>query len=271
VKGQVVHERVESEVLKGNAPGDPWVRRVPLYLPPSYATDSTRRYPVVYVLTGFTGRGRMLLNDGAWSPALDDRMDALIDGGAYAAGKVGPTLVVPAHNTLSGYHVPVTRLQARAVYTNAIPGGSMRAPGDPQSMFASESHVDMIAHAMGIDPIELRRRNALRDGDPSITGERVHRARAIEVLDALERESDWHTSRPAGRGRGVALGVRHIGAGTATVLMRLASGGRVEVLTGVADQGGGAHTVLRRVAAEIEFPSGALNSQAARRDCRLRS
>ncbi len=103
---------------------------------------------------------------------------ALIDGGAYAAGKVGPQLVVPAHHTMSAYHVPVTRLEVQAVYTNSIPGGSMRAPGDPQSMFASESHVDMIAQALAIDPIEIRRRNALRDGDPSTTGERVRRARA---------------------------------------------------------------------------------------------
>jgi CO/xanthine dehydrogenase Mo-binding subunit len=182
---------------------------------------------------------------------LAHQSDVLIDGGAYAAGKVGPTLVVPAHNTLSGYHVPVTRLEARAVYTNAIPGGSMRAPGDPQSMFASESHVDMIASALGIDAIELRRRNALRDGEPSVTGERVRRARAVEVLDALERESDWRSPTLAGHGRGVALGVRHIGAGDATVIFRLANDGRVDVLTGVADQGGGAHTVLRRVAAEV--------------------
>ena len=182
---------------------------------------------------------------------LAHQSDVLIDGGAYAAGKVGPTLVIPAHNTLSAYHVPVTRLEARAVYTNSIPGGSMRAPGDPQSMFASESHVDMIASALGIDRIELRRRNALRDGEPSITGERVHRARAVEVLDALERESGWHTPLPPGRARGMALGVRHIGAGGTSVVMRLASAGQVEVLTGVADQGGGAYTVLRRVASAV--------------------
>jgi CO/xanthine dehydrogenase Mo-binding subunit len=118
-------------------------------------------------------------------------------------------------------------------------------------MFASECHVDMIAQAMGIDSIELRRRNALRDGEPSVTGERVHRARAVEVLDALERESSWHEPLPAGRGRGVALGVRHIGAGATSIVMRLIDGGQVEVETGVADQGGGAYTVLRRVAAAV--------------------
>ena len=177
--------------------------------------------------------------------------EAIIDGGAYAAGKVSPALVVPAHNTLTAYHVPVTRLEAKSVYTNSIPGGSMRAPGDPQSMFASECHVDMIARALDIDPIELRRRNALHDGEPSVTGERVRRARALEVLDALERESDWHTPLPAGHGRGVSLGVRHIPAGVTAVVVRLLAGGEVEVVTGVVDQGGGIYTVLRRVAAAV--------------------
>lgn len=177
--------------------------------------------------------------------------EAIIDGGAYAAGKVSPALVVPAHNTLTAYHVPVTRLEAKAVYTNSIPGGSMRAPGDPQSMFASECHVDIIAAELGIDPIELRRRNAVRDNEPSVTGERVHRSRAVEVLDALQRESNWGSPLPEGHGRGVSLGVRHIPSGATSVVVRLLPGGEVEVVTGVVDQGGGIYTVLRRVAAAV--------------------
>jgi len=79
--GRVEMMRYESEVLKGNAPGDPHVRTVPVYLPPSYDRETSRRYPVAYVLTGFTGRGRMLLNDNLWVPPLDQRMDALIASG----------------------------------------------------------------------------------------------------------------------------------------------------------------------------------------------
>jgi CO/xanthine dehydrogenase Mo-binding subunit len=203
--------------------------------------SNSRHSATMTLRTAVSGDGKFLAHQS----------QATIDGGAYAAGKVAPNLIVPVHNTLSGYHVPVTRLEARAVYTNSIPGGSMRAPGDPQSMFAGECHVDMIAEALGIDPIELRRRNALRDGEASVTGERVHRSRAVEVLDALERESGWGTPLPPGSGRGVALGVRHIGPGATSVIMRLLSGGEVEVVTGVADQGGGAHTVLRRVAAAV--------------------
>ena len=88
-RGQVVIERFESAVLKGNPAGDPARRDIPVYLPPSYATDPTRRFPVAYVLAGYTGRGRTLLNDNPWSPSLDDRLDALID-----AGKMGEMIVV---------------------------------------------------------------------------------------------------------------------------------------------------------------------------------
>jgi enterochelin esterase family protein len=81
-RGTVVVERFESEALRGNPAGDPHVRDVPVYLPPSYAGDPARRYPVAFVLSGFTGRGRMFLNDNPWSPSLPDRMDALVGSGA---------------------------------------------------------------------------------------------------------------------------------------------------------------------------------------------
>jgi CO/xanthine dehydrogenase Mo-binding subunit len=216
------------------------IKAVMNYLDEMQASNS--RHPAVLKLRTAVDR------DGNF---LAHQSDVVIDGGAYAAGKASPGLLVPAHQTLTPYRVPVTRLEVKAVYTNSIPGGSMRAPGDPQSMFAGESHVSMIAEALGIDPIELRRRNVVRDGDRSVTGEIVHRARTFEVLDALERESNWHGSLPAGRGRGVSLGVRHIGAGATSVQVRLAEDGTVEVVTGVVDQGVGTYTVLRRVAAAV--------------------
>lgn len=80
-RGRVVLERFESAALKGNAPGDPAVRTLPVYLPPAYDEEAARRFPVCYVLSGFTGRGTMLLNDQAWVPPLDRRMDALIERG----------------------------------------------------------------------------------------------------------------------------------------------------------------------------------------------
>lgn len=88
-RGRVLMVEFESEVLRGNPAGDPHVRRVPIYLPPSYDRDEARRFPVAYVLTGFSGRGRMLLNDSTFSPSLDDRLDGLI-----ASGRCGEMIVV---------------------------------------------------------------------------------------------------------------------------------------------------------------------------------
>ncbi len=81
-RGRIEMHRFTSRVLAGNAAGDPAERTVPVYLPPSYDGDTSRRFPVAFLLSGFLGRGRMLLNDNPWKPAMDDRMDALISAGA---------------------------------------------------------------------------------------------------------------------------------------------------------------------------------------------
>lgn len=89
-RGEVRLERFESRVLEGNPAGDPHVRTIPVYLPAAYAAEPERRFPVVFVLAGFTGRGRTLLNDDPWSPALDLRMDRLVAAGAPPAILVMP-------------------------------------------------------------------------------------------------------------------------------------------------------------------------------------
>lgn len=87
--GQVVIERFRSETLRGNPLGDPVERDLYLYLPPSYANDAARRFPVVYCLTGFTGRGQMLLNAQPFSPNLAERLNGLL-----ARGQIGEMIVV---------------------------------------------------------------------------------------------------------------------------------------------------------------------------------
>ena len=80
-QGTVRTLRHESEALKGNPPGDKHVRDLIVYLPPGYE-ETSESYPSVYCLTGFTGRGKMLLNDAAFTPNLAERMDKLINSGA---------------------------------------------------------------------------------------------------------------------------------------------------------------------------------------------
>lgn len=79
--GRTHHARIESRALRDNPLGDSATRDLYLYLPPSYDADTARRFPVVHLLTGFTGRGRMLLNDSAFTPDIARRMDSLIASG----------------------------------------------------------------------------------------------------------------------------------------------------------------------------------------------
>ncbi len=85
--GRIVIETIDNRVLQGNAMGDPTRRQMPIYLPPGYE-DSTRRFPSAYVLSGFTGRGLMQLNDAWGDETLPQRLDRLI-----ASGRMQPMIV----------------------------------------------------------------------------------------------------------------------------------------------------------------------------------
>ena len=170
---------------------------------------------------------------------LAHEADVVFDGGAYAAGKASPDLVPHGGlDTMSAYAIPTTRHRLRTVYTNSVPGGHMRAPGEVQAVFAGETHVDLIARELGIDPAELRRRNLRRDGNPA---EQVL-ARAADGVSIGE-------PRPRGCGAGIAVYRRRSGAGTGGVVLTALAPDRFEIGTGAADQGAGTVTMIARVAA----------------------
>src|SRR5439155_14640306 len=92
--------------------------------------------------------------------------------------------------------------------------------------------------------------NAIRPGVTGLIGERFREARAIEVLEAVRRQSpNRDRPLPPNHGRGLPIAVRHVGAGKSTAIFRPQADGRVEVLTGLPDQGAGAYTMIERVAA----------------------
>lgn len=88
-RGTIRVLRHESEILKRNPLGDAHIRDLYVYLPPEYDAGGAKRFPVVYALTGFTGRGKMFLNDNSFTPNLAERMDKLI-----AENKIKPMIVV---------------------------------------------------------------------------------------------------------------------------------------------------------------------------------
>lgn len=195
------------------------------------------------VRTGVAADGRIT--------AVDARI--VFRGGAYAAGKPIPTLL-PGFDPKLPYDIPAGRLERISVYTNTVPGGHMRAPGDVQFIFAFESHLDAIAREIGIDPLEMRRRNAVRDDGSDFHGIPYLEPAAVRTLEALRSASHWGTPLAPGRGRGVALGVRHIGGGKAEIVLRMDASGRIDARTSAVEQGMGVFTVIQRViAAELDI------------------
>lgn len=195
------------------------------------------------IRTGVSADGRIT--------AMDAKI--LFNGGAYAAGKPAPTLL-PGLDPKLPYDIPNGRLERISVYTNTVPGGHMRAPGDVQFIFAIESHIDMIARELGIDPLEMRMRNAVTGDASDFENVPYQEPAARAVLERLRVESRWDAPLERGRGRGIAFGVRHIGGGKAEVVLRALPSGNVEVRTGAAEQGMGLFTALQRiVAAALEI------------------
>ena len=91
-------------------------------------------------------------------------VQVFFNGGAYAAFRGGVTLQ-GARRGAGPYRIPNVRITVTCVYTNEMPCGSMRAPGQPQVTFACESHTDLLARRIGLDPVEFRRRNVVCEGD----------------------------------------------------------------------------------------------------------
>jgi CO/xanthine dehydrogenase Mo-binding subunit len=177
----------------------------------------------------------------------------IFDSGAYAAFKPNATINLPGARHASGaYAIPNVSLEALSVYTNRVPSGHMRGPGDPQVYFAAESHTDYIARQLGMDPLELRRVNVARSGDPLPSGHEVDTDCGKKLLERI-RASTRRSVGNGGRilsGRGLAFGLRDIGPGEANVEVGIKSDGRAYLLTTVTDTGAGAHTTLRQVVAE---------------------
>jgi CO/xanthine dehydrogenase Mo-binding subunit len=170
----------------------------------------------------------------------------IYDGGAYAATKPIPTLLPGNSYGSIPYRVPHARLDCLGVYTNTLPGAHVRGPAEVQTFFAWEQHVDRIAGELGIDPLEFRLRNIVRDGDSTLLGETIHHPMAYEVLQTLQR-SCVPLASGSGAGRGFSIVCAHTGSGKTAVRMRLRADGSIEVILGAVDQGAGLATVVRRV------------------------
>ena len=236
---------------------------------------TTKRHPaIVRHRTGVTHDGRLIAQD----------IDVVMDGGAYCT----LTPVVLSRGTIHAggpYRCPNVRIRARATRTNTPPNGAFRGFGAPQTEFAAETHLNRIAEQLGISPLDIRRRNVYRIGDPtptgqilrdSVAGEEVleRAAEAAEFTRLRARNEDARRERAGsgsvpgsalrtGRDRtasGIGLALAWHGAGftgsgevklASVASVELTAEGRVRILTASTEMGQGTKTIFPQLVAEV--------------------
>ena len=214
-------------------------------------TATTKRHPsIVRHRTGVTRTGKLTAME----------VDVLMDGGAYCT--LSPVVLSRGVIHAAGpYRCANTRIDGRAVRTNTPPNGAFRGFGAPQTLFAIEVHMDRIAETLGIDPVTLRLRNALKPGDTTATGQKLgDDSSAIEVLREAVKRSGFKRKRAkyAGSNRGIGLALFYHGAGftgsgevmlgSRAGLETTASG--VRILVANTEIGQGTRTMLAQIVAD---------------------
>ena len=129
------------------------------------------------------------------------QMKMISDGGAYGLSTEG-VMRKAAILAAGPYAIPNVRVDTIGIYTNNTPSGAFRSFGALQTAFATESHLDICAERLGLDPFEIRRINAMRDGALTHTKARLGSVSLMRALDALEKASGWEIGAPTSRGHG---------------------------------------------------------------------
>ena len=207
-------------------------------------TVSPKHAFIVRLRTGLKRDGRIVAHDAK----------VIMNRGAYTGQNTSANgLLGGAQRVGNFYDIPNVRIEAFAVYTNRVPCGYMRAPGSPQALFAIEAHMDVIAAELGIDPIELRKRNVpatAPTGAPHL---------APHVLDEAGRAFGWSDRTRAGSrergsnklvGHGVGMADRGHGAGQASSSIRVNPDGTITATTSLPENGTGGLTVVAAIVAE---------------------
>jgi CO/xanthine dehydrogenase Mo-binding subunit len=180
------------------------------------------------------------------------QIDVVLDTGAYLDNSA-QVLEKSVNRCFGPYRIPHLQVTARAVYTSTSPASSYRGFGAAHCSFASETNMDLAAGQLGIDPIELRRRNLVARGQQLLPGRRAMDTDLADDLAVLREAITGY--RPSGgrvlRATGVSCTVADAGAlPSSTAQVRILSDGSVVLHTGATEMGQGSHTVLSQIVAE---------------------
>ena len=216
-------------------------------------------FQAVHVRPAFVVRLRMAARpDGTVTGLEGEQLSNIGAVADYIPGSPGggPASRAAAAGICTAYRVPNVRFSTASVFTNTSPAGAVRAPSGPHNALAMESHMDHLARALHMDPLEFRLKNILRNGDKVPSGA-VLRNSGLE--ECIARGQAWLARNSGARGKnqgiGVAIGTWSFGpksySGESSATIKVDVDGSVIVLTGAADQGGGQWMVVAQVASEV--------------------
>jgi CO/xanthine dehydrogenase Mo-binding subunit len=175
---------------------------------------------------------------GADGSLLAMRASFAFDTGAYIGYGAGSALIATMLAS-APYRIPHLDLEATLVYTNKHVAGPVRAPGGPQSNFAKELHLDELARALAIDPLEFRLKNAWEDGDVSPAGQRLTAVSVKDVLRKAAAAVGWSKPQANGTGRGIGATWWFSTCGASEARVEVLGDGRVRVVSGNPEIGTG--------------------------------
>jgi CO/xanthine dehydrogenase Mo-binding subunit len=215
----------------------------PVKIVMSYAEELTASNPahptVITIRSGVKRDGRIVARS----------LRAVHACGAYGALKSNSSLAT-WHYAGGQYRIENACFEFLQIYTNTVPGGYYRSPGAVPTAFAVDSHTDIVAKELGIDPGEFRLKNFLGEGEGDAIGHRLYNVRFREVLQAALDTAGWKKPKRPNFGRGIALSGRHISGGDTGVVLTAEPDGSFTLLSPTIDQGSGTHTILRQLVAE---------------------
>lgn len=213
--------------------------RIALTLAEDFLSCHPRHPSTVHLRSGVMKDGTLMARQAT----------VVLDTGAYSG--FGPLAISTATSGVLGpYKIPHIKAEGYCVYTNKISCGALRAPGVTQAAFAVESHMDMIAHRLGIDPLDLRLRNALGEGDLSPSGQVYGTIGLKGVLEAIRDYVGRQGPCWPGQAWGVACGQWGVGGTSSSAQVKINEDGTAVLCTGAVDVGTGSDTVLCQIAAQ---------------------
>jgi CO/xanthine dehydrogenase Mo-binding subunit len=216
----------------------------PVKIVMTYAEELTASNPahptVITIRSGVKRDGRIVARS----------LRAVHACGAYGALKANASLAT-WHYAGGQYRIDNAFFEFLQVYTNTVPGGYYRSPGAVATAFAVDSHTDMIARELKMDPAEFRLKNFIGEGEEDAVGHPLHHVRFREVLQAALNAAEWKRPKASKNyGRGIALSGRHISGGDTGLILTAEADGSFTILSPTIDQGSGTHTILRQLVAE---------------------